>query len=243
MLGILLALTASMFWAAGAILARLSLLHLRSSTGTIVSLIAGVAVVMSLVLLFFRDYVADLSGTIFLWFVVAGVFQTLLGRFLNYSAVQRIGVSRALPSSAPRPCRHALCRALHRRADDAPAPRGHHGHHRGRGPDRELAMRTTAQKTAIIGYLMAMGAAMGYGGNQVVAKQIVEQTHSLVGAAFSLLFGLVVLSIITARDVAQQERTQSRAYVWAVLAGLASVGALAFPLPGSGAGPASSWPR
>ena len=89
-------------------------------------------------------------------------------------------------------------------------------------------MRTTAQKTAIIGYLMAMGAAMGYGGNQVVAKQIVEQTHSLVGAAFSLLFGLVVLSIITARDVAQQERTQSRAYVWAVLAGLASVGGVAF---------------
>ena len=97
MLGILLALTASVCWAAGAVLARLSLLQLRSSTGTIVSLIAGVAVVMSLVLLFYRDYVADLSGTIFLWFVVAGVFQTLLGRFLNYSSVQRIGVSRALP--------------------------------------------------------------------------------------------------------------------------------------------------
>lgn len=97
MLGILFALTASVCWAAGAILARLSLLQLRSSTGTIISLVAGVAVVMSLVLLFYRDYVGDLSGTIFLWFVVAGVFQTLLGRFLNYSSVQRIGVSRALP--------------------------------------------------------------------------------------------------------------------------------------------------
>ena len=89
-------------------------------------------------------------------------------------------------------------------------------------------MRTAVQKTAVIGYLMAMGAAMGYGGNQVVAKQIVEETHSLVGAAFSLLFGLVILSTITARDVARQERTQSIAYVWAVLAGLASVGGVAF---------------
>ena len=97
MLGILLALTASMCWAAGAVLARLSLLHLRSSTGTVISLIAGVAVVMSLVLIFFRDYVGDLSGTIFLWFALAGVLQSLLGRFLNYSSVQRIGVSRALP--------------------------------------------------------------------------------------------------------------------------------------------------
>lgn len=89
-------------------------------------------------------------------------------------------------------------------------------------------MRSAAQKSVIIGYLMAMGAAMGYGGNQVVAKQIVEETHSLVGAAFSLLFGLVILSVITARDVARQERTQPRAYVLAVLAGLASVGGVAF---------------
>ena len=97
MLGILFALTASVCWAAGAILARLSLLQLRSSTGTIISLIAGVAVVMTLVMVFYRDYVADLSGSIFLWFVLGGVLQSLLGRFLNYSAVQRIGVSRALP--------------------------------------------------------------------------------------------------------------------------------------------------
>ena len=97
MLGILLALTAAVAWAAGAIFARLSLMHLRSSTGTIISLIVGVAVVMSLAMIFLRDYVWELSGTIFLWFVVAGVLQTLLGRFLNYSSVQRIGVSRALP--------------------------------------------------------------------------------------------------------------------------------------------------
>lgn len=89
-------------------------------------------------------------------------------------------------------------------------------------------MRSAAQKSVIIGYLMAMGAAMGYGGNQVVAKQIVEETHSLVGAAFSLLFGLVILSVITARDIARQERTQPRVYVLAVLAGLASVGGVAF---------------
>ena len=89
-------------------------------------------------------------------------------------------------------------------------------------------MNSAAQKTVIVGYLLALGAAMGYGGSQVVAKQIVEETHSLVGAAFSLLFGLTFLSIVTARDMAQQERTQAMAYVWAVLAGLASVGGVTF---------------
>ena len=89
-------------------------------------------------------------------------------------------------------------------------------------------MRSAAQKTAIIGYLLALGAAMGYGGSQVVAKQIVEETHSMVGAAFSLLFGLAILSAVTARDVVQQERTQAKAYMWAILAGLASAGGVTF---------------
>ena len=138
-----------MCWAAGAILARLSLLHLRSSTGTVISLIAGVAVVMSLVLVFFRDYVGDLSGTIFLWFALAGVLQSLLGRFLNYS-------SRAADWGQPRsahyrrgaPVRHPLCRTLHRRAADPAAPCRDHRHHRGRGPDCELAVSGAVQKTA-----------------------------------------------------------------------------------------------
>ena len=69
---------------------------------------------------------------------------------------------------------------------------------------------------------------MGYGGSQVVAKQIVEETHSLVGAAFSLLFGLAILSAVTARDVVQQQRVPSRAYLWAVLAGLTSAGGVTF---------------
>ena len=89
-------------------------------------------------------------------------------------------------------------------------------------------MSSAAQKTALVGYLLALGAAMGYGGSQVVAKQIVEETHSLVGAAFSLLFGLTLLSMLTARDVAQQGRVQAKAYVWALLAGLASAGGVVF---------------
>ena len=89
-------------------------------------------------------------------------------------------------------------------------------------------MSSALQKTAIIGYLLAVGAAMGYGGSQVVAKQIVEETHSLVGAAFSLLFGLTILSAVTARDLVQQQRVEAKPYVWAVLAGLASAGGVVF---------------
>ena len=89
-------------------------------------------------------------------------------------------------------------------------------------------MSGIAQKSVIIGYLLALGAAMGYGGSQVVAKQIVGETHSLVGAAFSLLFGLVLLSMVTARDVVKQQQVQAKAYLWAVLAGLTSAGGVTF---------------
>ena len=89
-------------------------------------------------------------------------------------------------------------------------------------------MKLPARRTLIIGYLCAMGAALGYGGSQVVAKQVITETEPLIGSAFTLLFGLIILGGLTARDVKQQRSAPKIAYIRAILAGLASAGGVTF---------------
>ena len=78
------------------------------------------------------------------------------------------------------------------------------------------------------GYFLALGAAMSYGGSQVVAKMIVEDIPPLVGAAFALLFGTLILGMFTARDVIRPNKAPNSSSVWMATAGLvASSGVVA----------------
>ena len=97
MIGILLAFCAAVSWATGAILVRIGLQHLRSTTGTVISLISGLIMVMTLAVIFHWESITRLPSEMFLWFFLSGLLTFPLGRFLNYSAVQRIGVGRAMP--------------------------------------------------------------------------------------------------------------------------------------------------
>jgi drug/metabolite transporter (DMT)-like permease len=72
----------------------------------------------------------------------------------------------------------------------------------------------------IQGYCLAIGAAMSYGGSQVVAKLIVGDIPPLVGAAFALLFGTLILGVLTARDVVRPNNAPLRSYLWMATAGL-----------------------
>ena len=72
----------------------------------------------------------------------------------------------------------------------------------------------------IQGYCLAIGAAMSYGGSQVVAKMIVGDIPPLVGAAFALLFGTLILGALTARDVLRPTRAPLSSYFWMATAGL-----------------------
>lgn len=75
-------------------------------------------------------------------------------------------------------------------------------------------------KWVIQGYFLAIGAAMSYGGSQVVAKMIVGNIPPLVGAAFALLFGTLILGMLTARDVIRPNNAPLKSYVWMATAGL-----------------------
>ena len=97
MLGVALALSAAAGFGAAAVFARLGLQHMRSTTGTLVSVIVGAMIVMTLALIIHWDAIFALAGVAFLWFLLSGSFNFPVGRLLNFTSVRLAGVSRSAP--------------------------------------------------------------------------------------------------------------------------------------------------
>lgn len=102
-MGVALGLTAAFLFGISSVIVRIGLQELRSSTGTMISLFSGLCLVMTLALIFDWEAITQLSGKSYLWFMLSGLLNFPMGRFMNFSSVQRIGVSRATPvvNSAP----------------------------------------------------------------------------------------------------------------------------------------------
>ena len=97
MLGAAMALTAAMGFGAAAVFARIGLQYMRPTTGAFVSLLIGIAITLTLALVFHFDDILALSGIAFVWFLITGTLNFPLGRLLNFTSVDKIGVSRSAP--------------------------------------------------------------------------------------------------------------------------------------------------
>ena len=97
MLGAVMALTAAMGFGAAAVFARIGLQYMRPTTGAFVSLLIGIAITLTLALVFHFDDILALSGIAFVWFLITGTLNFPLGRLLNFTSVNKIGVSRSAP--------------------------------------------------------------------------------------------------------------------------------------------------
>lgn len=97
MLGAAMALTAAVGFGAAAVFARIGLQYMRPTTGAFVSLLIGIAITLTLALVFHFDDILALSGIAFVWFLVTGTLNFPLGRLLNFTSVHKIGVSRSAP--------------------------------------------------------------------------------------------------------------------------------------------------
>ena len=97
LIGISLALLAAVGWASSAIFARLGLQHVRNTTGTMVSMVTGLAVVGAVALPFYGGRILLLPLVAFAWFALLGLLNFVLGRFVSYTALQLAGVARASP--------------------------------------------------------------------------------------------------------------------------------------------------
>lgn len=95
--GALLAGVAAVAWGSTAVLVRLGLRHMPSTVGTLVSQAAGLGLFTALALALRWTEVVSLPPSLFPWLALLGVVNFALGRALNFSALQRIGVGRASP--------------------------------------------------------------------------------------------------------------------------------------------------
>ena len=96
-LGVLFGLSAALGFGSSAVLARLSLQHMRTSTGVLISLVVGTVITLALAFSFHTREILSLSGIAFVWFLLAGLINFPLGRLLNFTGVGMVGVSRASP--------------------------------------------------------------------------------------------------------------------------------------------------
>ena len=92
-----MALLAAAGFGTAAVFARLALQHMRSTTGTLLSLIVGTSIVMTIALLIHWEAIFGLAGVAFLWFLLSGSINFPIGRLLNFTSVRLAGVSRSSP--------------------------------------------------------------------------------------------------------------------------------------------------
>jgi drug/metabolite transporter (DMT)-like permease len=80
-----------------------------------------------------------------------------------------------------------------------------------------------------LGYFFALCAAFTYGSSQVVAKNLVGSIHPLVVASFGLLFGAIVMSFFSLKEIKTAPRSFTP-YLKASFAGFFSSAGIVFML-------------
>ena len=98
-----LALLAAWSWGFSAVLVRFGLRDVAAAAGTLVSLVAGLVLLAVLVLVFQFDDLTSVPRTAVLLFAIVGILNFPLGRFFNYMAIGRLGITRSTPILASAP--------------------------------------------------------------------------------------------------------------------------------------------
>lgn len=103
MTGLLFALGATTIWGMANVWIRLALRDMRPTTVSVFSLCSGLLLLVPLTVIFYWDDVLDIAAWTMLTIFIYGVSNFLLGRFLNYSSISRIGLNRSVPIIATSP--------------------------------------------------------------------------------------------------------------------------------------------
>ena len=88
-------------------------------------------------------------------------------------------------------------------------------------------MKAGTGPSHVIGYLLATGASISYGASLVLAKQVVEDVPALIGSSIGMIFGMLVLAVLSAKNMTRDRGSSRRSFVWSGLSGLAAGGGIA----------------
>ncbi len=241
-LGALFAALATISWAAGAVLARVGMQHVRSSTGTFISLTAGFVTISAVAVgIDWRALLAVSQSTI-LWFVLLGVIQFPGGRFLNYSGIRLAGVTRATAISGTSPLFAALLAIAFLQEQVTPwillatlavaaglalvmSDQRAFGDSVGNTHPAQTqnSRRKRPRGPVLLGLLCATGGAAAYGTGHTIARHVVTSAASApVTATYTLFFGMLMLFAISARHLRRDLKAPRSALIMMALAGACS---------------------
>ena len=210
MVGILFGILAATCWGFSAVLVRFGLQYLRPTTGTWISLIPGVVLVMGLALVFNQDAFPELTVLAFVWFALERAVQLCPGPVVQHRQHRAGGSGPGHAAVQHRaPLRHHTGHCLPGRIHHSLASPGHchdcrrHSpHYKRAGAMKAIQSRIRGGGRVWLGYAAAMGAALSYGASQTIGKHITtEYAPPLVGTAFALLFGFVYVSLMFHRHI------------------------------------------
>ena len=215
------------------IFARLSMVRVGAMPVVFISLFFSFAASGILALVFsFSDF-AVLPLIVLAWCVMLGAFNFLGGRNLSYLAVGRIGASRAgaivgtsavfasvlaITITGERPHWVVPIGSVVVVAGLATAL--------GRNIIETAGGSGATSRNAMIGYLLAFGAACCYGTTNVVVKQLtIDYTSPLVISTISLFFGMLLVAPVAFKQSVASLPEVRRDPMFLVYAGLSGLAA------------------
>jgi drug/metabolite transporter (DMT)-like permease len=233
MLPIGLALAASLGFASSAIFARVGMQGIRPLPSTLISMTVSSVPAVVLALVFASSNIKALPLVALLWFLGLGAVNFLGGRTLNYLAIDRVGASCSTAILGTT----AVFSAIFAIFITGERPHflvlvGTAGVVIGLviATGESLHRDWSGDRRSMVGYLLAVAAAVSYGGATVMAKELTQAYGSpLMVSGFGLLFGLVLLSPLAGRqtiDDLRASKPNPGFVVFAGLSGLASAAAV-----------------
>ena len=96
-LGILFAILAGISFGTSPVLARIGLRYINAPTGLLVSMLSSLAIIAAIAIPLHGRDMLELPLHVFPWFVLLGILNYVLGRYLNYVGVHLAGVAKATP--------------------------------------------------------------------------------------------------------------------------------------------------
>ena len=215
------------------IFARLGMVRVGAMPVVFISLVFSFAASGILALVFsFSDF-AVLPLIVLAWCVMLGAFNFLGGRNLSYLAVGRIGASRAgaivgtsavfasvlaITITGERPHWVVPIGSVVVVAGLATAL--------GRNIIETAGGSGATSRNAMIGYLLAFGAACCYGTTNVVVKQLtIDYTSPLVVSTISLFFGMLLVAPVAFKQSVASLPEVRRDPMFLVYAGLSGLAA------------------
>ena len=229
MLAVGLALLASVGFGSSAVFARIGMQGAKPLSTTLISLVVSSGLAVLLALIFARSDIQALPPIAFFWFLCLGTVSFLGGRTQNFLAIDRVGASRSgviVGTSAVFATIFAI--AITGERPHFLVPLGTAAVVIGLVTSTGVSLRRgwIGGRRALVGYALALGAAVCYGGSDPITKELTQAYGSpLMISAFALIFGILLLTPLAARDTVRDVKTAGSDLEFVIFAGLAGLSA------------------